>query len=233
MLVGLERIAFIFGIFMLVLSPAAVALTASADLDGDSEIGPSDLLALVTLLNAEKLGADLTLDGDVGSADLLEFYRQWKNRTFPSGDNLVITFRNSSSPKGVALLTDGLEVSKGMDEVTGADILNAFVTFDRFTVQGPGGPAADVFNASDAKGADTDWADLVVSEGLKGVHGPEPARKIDLVGLDNLDDALGGIDFPGTGLNWIRLYIVEDFPNTYVVTPDDMTAELRVPSNVL
>lgn len=72
--------------------------------------------------------------------------------------------------------------------------------------------------------------DLVVSQGFEGSTAPTPLRKVELTGLDPAGQILGGIDLGTNRLNWIRLRVVQGFPNTYVVLVNGATADLEVPS---
>jgi hypothetical protein len=211
----------------LMLCPLSEAVTVSADLDGDGVVSHGDLLNVLQSAKESGFGGDLILNGKVDSDDILELVRQWRSGTIHSSYNVILSFKNSAAHES-KLLTGGLAVTKGFEAMTCPPLQNAFITFDRVTVQGPGGPPRDIFQA-DTKSLDLD--DLAVTNGFAESTAPEPARKVDLLALENLDNLLGGIDFEGSRLNWIRFQIVEDFPNTYAVDLGGETKELKVPSN--
>ena len=210
--------------------PISWAVTVSADLDGDGAVDQDDLLDILQAAKATGFEGDLILDGIVNSDDILELLRQWQAQTLHSEDNVILTVRNSQADTA-KVLADGLAVTAGFETTTCPPLQNAFITFDRVTIQGPGGPPRDIFEADSNGAKGLNLEDLAVTNVFVESTAPELARKVDLLALEDLGDLLGGIPFEGERLNWIRFQIVENFPNTYAVDLTGETKELKVPSN--
>lgn len=230
---------------------------SQADLTGNGRVEEPDLVRFIELMRRGDFRADLFVDGKMNHLDLLEVLRQWRGSLTQSNDDLVIRIGAVSGPKGSALALEDLNVSSVYKTTTAANVAQAFLCFDKMEVQAPGGPPRVVFEADSAAshpgkpgkpghGDDNEddeeeteeeddgknilLTDLVVSQGFEGSTAPTPLRKVELTGLDPVGQILGGIDLGTNRLNWIRLRVVQGFPNTYVVLVNGATADLEVPS---
>ncbi len=195
------------GLFLLCLPCAAV--TVSGDLNGNGLIDQEDALAAVGYWKAKDLSGDIQLDGNINAEDLFLFQQQWGDYTIGENPNVILHFQNSNNPALHNALTDDLQVASQFKSVTAPAISNAFITFATATMKAKGGPPFEIFSATAG----------------------DPARRIDLMELDDLGQILGGINFPASQANWIRLHILQGFPYTYIVGEDEGIYELKVPSN--
>jgi len=195
--------------FLLFCLPAS-AVVISADLNGDGIINEQDALALIERIQSGNLGGEILLDGEADFEDVLQFQQQWQNYTIAGDANVVLHFNNSANVR--AALAGDLQVASGFKPVTGLPMIShAFITFGTATMKTVGGPPVQIFSATAG----------------------DPARRLDLVELDDLGQILGGIDFSGGRLNWLRLHVLPGFPYTYIVGQDEGIYELKVPSEML
>ena len=200
----------VIGGFLLFCLPAT-AVVVSGDLNGDGVVDQQDGLALIERVKSGDLGGDIHLDGEADFEDVLQWQNQWQDYTLAGDANVVLHFRNSEVDSLHEALAGDLQVSSRFKPVTGLPMVNhAFITFATATMKAQGGPPVQIFSATAG----------------------DPARRIDLVELDDLGQILGGIDFPPGRVNWIRLYVLEGFPYTYIVGEDEGIYNLKVPSGM-
>ncbi|MCA9411449.1 MAG: DUF4382 domain-containing protein [Candidatus Omnitrophica bacterium] len=229
----LHLCSWMLGVFVFTLSGNGWCQPSQVDFSGNGRVEEEDLIDLVEFFRNGDFRADVFVDGRVDRNDILEFLKQWRNSLTDPTDNLVIRVGNSGRPQGKEVDLNNLSVSTVYKQITGTEVSQAFLCFDKMEVKTPGGPAETVFEASpEATSEDALLVDLAVDKGLGQSTAPGALRKVELTGLDPAGQILGGLNLEADRLNWIRLHVVEGFPNSYVVLVNGATEDLEVPSGV-